>query len=128
MRSLVSQCGGGNVYLQGWVDNVSDFYNGLSLYVQSSVTEGFGCEVLEAMAHGRPVVCSTGAGASDVVPPKWTYEATNVDALAEKIDSMKKLAEADLVDQQDCILLALLYRWYTIRNKYISLWKELVNG
>lgn len=49
------------------LDDVSQFYNNISVYVQPSVTEGFGITVLEAMAHGRPVICTDGAGACELV-------------------------------------------------------------
>lgn len=55
---------GGRVTLLGWVPDTTAFYNRLSVYVQPSVTEGFGIEIIEALAHGRPVIASEGAGAS----------------------------------------------------------------
>jgi len=67
LLGLVRSAGGGNIYLRGRVDDIADVYNNCRLYVQPSASEGFGIEVLEAMAHGRPVVCSKGAGAVDVV-------------------------------------------------------------
>src|ERR1700738_49777 len=59
VQDMVAKHGGGNIVMAGWVDKVADFYNSISLYVQPSWTEGFGCEVLEAQAHGRAVLCST---------------------------------------------------------------------
>lgn len=51
----------------GRVENVSDIYNGCSVYVQPSVTEGFGLPILEAMAHGRPVIATDGCGAAELI-------------------------------------------------------------
>lgn len=74
----------GVFYLRGEVAEPRDLYDACCVYVQPSASEGFGCEVLEARAHGRPVICSEGAGAAPfancVVRPR------NVSAIASKID------------------------------------------
>lgn len=120
---MVEQYGGGNIVLLGWVNNVSDFYNNLSLYVQPSVTEGFGCEVLEGMAHGRPVLCSRGAGAADVVPEPFRFAPANVGELVSAIRAFHKL-DWQTIDpgwQEE----AKKYTWDKIRQRYIAIWKEL---
>jgi glycosyltransferase involved in cell wall biosynthesis len=58
-------CSIGSFYVRGEVAEPSDLYDACCLYIQPSCSEGFGCEVLEARAHGRPVICSNGAGARD---------------------------------------------------------------
>lgn len=58
---------GAKYVILGFIPNIQEFYNNICLYVQPSVTEGFGLEVLEAMSYGRPVICSTGAGASEII-------------------------------------------------------------
>lgn len=50
----------------GRVDNLEDFWKQVSVYVQPSVTEGFGLPVLEAMSYGRPVIVTQGTGASEI--------------------------------------------------------------
>lgn len=128
MIHMVETFGGGNIELRGWVNSPSDLYDACSLYVQPSCSEGFGCEVLEAMAHGRPVLCSVGAGASDVVPAAWTYEATNVDALAEKIDAARAVVERCVEKewQQYWVNEATPYNWNNIHNRYKTLWQEVL--
>ena len=42
-------------------------YLGASMYVQPSITEGFGLPVLEAMNHGVPVITSDGGALSEIV-------------------------------------------------------------
>ena len=46
---------------------LSQLYQGAALYVQPSLTEGFGLPVLEAMAHKVPVVSSDGGALKEVV-------------------------------------------------------------
>ncbi len=131
--------GGGNIELRGWVENVSDFYSSLSLYVQPSATEGFGCEVLEAMSHGLPVICSEGAGANCIIKDTEGEEdvrhcecvkACDVDALAESINWQKKYP---LDENRSCIRdeireRAALFTWDKIRQRYIKIWQEVLNG
>ncbi len=76
----------------GWLDDISDFYNGISVYVQPSVTEGFALEVLEAWAHERPVICSKGAGAWELIEDGvdgLVFEPRDIDGLAERIQYLK---------------------------------------
>jgi len=56
------------------------------VYVVPSLYEGFGLTVLEAMACGAPVVCSTAASLPEVAgDAALAVDATNVDALAAAI-------------------------------------------
>lgn len=125
MLSLVERFGGGSIYLAGWQDAVEDFYGSVSVYCQPSASEGFSCEVIEAMANGRPVLCSDGAGACDRVPPEWIFPARNADALAEKIDGVRRdgdLQGPGFIAHEH----AKYFTWDKIRARYVKLWKELL--
>jgi glycosyltransferase involved in cell wall biosynthesis len=82
-----------------------------SVYVQPSVTEGFGIPVLEAMAHARPVIVTSTTGSSElvedgksgfVVPPRDPQAiATKILYFAMKPDEVKRMgAEARAVAEQ----------------------------
>lgn len=117
----------GNFNIMGYVKSVEDFYNSCSIYVQPSVTEGFGIEVLEAMACGRPVIVSDGAGASDVVGDCGiVVPKRNVQALADAIHYFKNNQELITKKYQQCKLHAAKYDWTIIKQKYIQVWKELL--
>lgn len=119
------------VELLGWQENVRDFYNRLSLYVQPSATEGFGIEVLEAMAHGRPVVCSKGAGAQDVLQDGGAgliVLSCNADHLAGAIDNYKSLPDYVKFGGDSGAEQAKEYTWDKIQARYQALWKELLGG
>ena len=122
--------GRGNVHFAGWQSDLADFYGSLSLYVQPSATEGFGIEVLEAMAHCRTALVSRGAGAQDVVP-EMTYLRFNVcdtNDLAEKIDFCRKHQYHELHSTYTGAVrtTAEKYTWDKIRERYIKLWKEVL--
>ena len=125
VNHLVRNYGGGNIRLAGWLETVTPFYNQISLLVQPSMTEAFGLEVLEAMAHGRPVLCSMGAGAADVVPTSNQFQAGNSDQLAEKIERNRTEPPTSPKYWQD---LAKPYEWTKIREQYANLWKECLAG
>lgn len=130
MRSMIDAYGGGNITVKGWVDDVSDFYNSLSCYVQPSASEGFGIEVLEAMSHGRPVVCSRGAGAVDVVGPGWSVLARNVSDLMNGIEHARRVislvGEEQTPYQESLRRTASDYTWDGIYPLYHKVWRELL--
>lgn len=130
---FIKQNGGGNIQVCGWVNNVSDFYNQISVYVQPSVSEGFGIEVLEAMSHSRPVICSEGAGAAEMIYSDYSYApglcflARDVDSLAMQIDEYKKNPDMAEDDGADGRKVAENHTWQIIRERYKQVWKELLN-
>ncbi|MBA7653880.1 Sucrose synthase [subsurface metagenome] len=109
----------------GRVPNVSDVYNACSVYVQPSVVEGFGIEVLEAMAHGRPVIASEGAGASDLVDDSigFVVPIRSPEAIAERLNLLKSMPHYGLMQMgQRARRKAKNYTWEKIRKRYAKLW------
>lgn len=126
VQHLIQEYGGGTVVCLGWVRNLADFYGNISMLVQPSVSEGFGIEVLEALAHGRYALVSKGAGAADVVPIACRFEAANYEVLAAAIDHARKHWDWGASVPASSRELANDYTWNKIREQYISLWKELL--
>ena len=104
--------------------------------MQPSATEGFGCEVLEAMAHGRPVLCSAGAGSQDVIPEHWRFRPGDVEGLVESIRYMRNVGncgEWGSADEGRTAITpgwirerAASYTWDKIRARYVVLWKGML--
>jgi glycosyltransferase involved in cell wall biosynthesis len=126
LRSWVRDlCRGGSYYVRGEVDDPRDLYDACAAYVQPSASEGFGCEVLEARAHGRPVICTDGAGARDfanVVVPACDPAAiaTAIDHLhdqwSEEAQSLVALANPQHVAEQ--------FSWSRIRGHYEEIFRS----
>ena len=67
---------------------LEEMYRTSNLYLHSSVTEGFGLSLLDAMSYGIPVVTSNGAGGSELVKDGISGFVTGIrdsEAMARKI-------------------------------------------
>jgi glycosyltransferase involved in cell wall biosynthesis len=127
VMAWIRDIGGDNIKPMGWVDDKAKIYDECSVYVQPSVTEGFGIEILESMSYGRPVIASVGAGASEIVDDGingFTVPIRNVDAIAERIkwcyDNRDKLKEMGDNGRKK----AQKFSWDTIREEYIRVWRQ----
>lgn len=98
-------CGQNEVVLLGRVEDVDrDFYAHIGLYVQPSVSESMGIEVLEAVARGIPVIASAGGGASELVAahPEWgaVVPARDPEAISRAIGMVSTMTrERDRLDE-----------------------------
>lgn len=121
---LIRQYGKGSIHLMGCVKSISSLFDACTVYVQPSVTEGFGIEVLEAMSCGRPVVATTGVGALNCVS---TFSAHTCDpsSLADKIDYYKKNREVMLAHGRKLQEESKKYTWDKIRQQYVDAWRQL---
>lgn len=118
-------CQHGSYFVRGEVAEPADLYDACCLYSQPSSSEGFGCEVLEARAHGRPVICSAGAGARDhanqVVP------ACDPAELAAAIDHWYdrwRASPQEMIALADRSAITDL-TWSRIRDRYADLFSDL---
>ena len=71
------------------VDEVARIQAGALLNVVPSTWDVFNLATVEAMASGRPVICSSGAGASELIDHErngFVFESGNAHALADSID------------------------------------------
>lgn len=128
IRQVANQ---GQFKILGRVPNVSDVYNDCSVAVFPSVTEGFGIGILEAMAHGRPVIASEGAGASDLVEDGITGFVVPIRdprAIAQKIDWLKKNRNKIPEMGQRARRKARNYTWQRIRGRYKKVFLGDSNG
>ena len=120
--------GRGMFKLTGRVQNVSDFYNNISVYVHPAVSDGFGMEVPEAMAYGRPVIVTEGTGSSDCVEDGkegFIIPIRDPKMLAEKIQWFKDNPDQIKVMGERAREKAKKYSWEVIEKKYVQLYESL---
>jgi len=111
------------------VENIEDFFNQISIYVQPSVTEGFGIPVLEAMSYGRPAIVTEGVGAKDliedgqegfVVPIRDPSAITNaVLYFIDNPDEVKKMGQKARAKAEK-------YTWAWVEGEYEKLYKSVL--
>jgi glycosyltransferase involved in cell wall biosynthesis len=112
------------------VGDIGKVYNDCCVYVQPSVTEGFGIPVLEAMAYARPVVVTEGAGACELVDDGkegFIVPIRDPDAIKDKIeyfhdnpDEVKRMGKNARVKAEK-------YSWKIIEERYQKLIQEVLN-
>ncbi len=140
VSNLIAKFGGGSIIQRGWVKQLPDFYNRCSVYVQPSVSEGFGIEVIEAMAYGRPVICSEGAGACylldgdpnqpDAHRKGQIFDRRDVNELAHCIDWCKQQNIGSLT-QQGSYAREQIKSYATtdiVKQQYIATWRNLLGA
>lgn len=83
------------VQLCGWVNDVETFYENINVFVLPSLDEPFGIVMLEAMAHGVPIISTRTQG------PKEILDAEN--AYLIDIDDEPQLVQAllDISDDEE---------------------------
>ena len=81
---------GANVRRLRWVDDeqLSALYRGAGAVFYPSLAEGFGLPILEAMAHGTPVVTSRGSGTEEVAAgAALLVDPTRPELMAEALEA-----------------------------------------
>jgi N-acetyl-alpha-D-glucosaminyl L-malate synthase BshA len=89
----------GDVLLLGKRDNVSDYLHAADLFISSSVHEGFGLSIAEAMACGTSVIATDVGGVSELIKDEETgflAEPENVDSLTNKMENLLDLSNDNL--------------------------------
>jgi glycosyltransferase involved in cell wall biosynthesis len=128
MLALWRKHGGGKVDIKGFVKSPSDLYNDCTVYCQPSATEAWGIEVIEAMAHGRPVICSEGAGAAEAIDDGvdgFVVPIRSPEAIADRLERLRKDPGMAADMGQKAREKAQRFAWDIIRKQYIEMWRVL---
>lgn len=129
LKPAIQQLAGkGKFRLLGRVDNIRALFDMCSVYVQPSLNEGFGITALEAMAHGRPVIVSDGAGSADCVSAGdgFIVPAGDPDSIAGEIDWFKTNQDRIAPMGRCARKTAKEYSWDKIRSEYVRYFDRLV--
>ncbi len=117
-----------NVRLLGYVpdDELEQLYRQASIFAFPSLDEGFGMPVLEAMAHGLPVLTSTTSALPEVAgDAALLIDPTDTDAIA---DGLTKLCDPDLRHRlmQLGLARAKQFSWERTANLTEAVYSELL--
>ncbi|WP_319782070.1 glycosyltransferase [Oceanisphaera sp. IT1-181] len=89
------------VILHGFQGKPDDFVRQCHLYVQPSISEGFGLALVEAMGCAVPVIATAVGGAPEIInngKTGWLIERTDPETLAYKIVEVVALPAQELID------------------------------
>jgi len=90
LKKMTEQMGLSNqVIFLGFVNDIQSFNESIDIYVLTSMWEGFGYVLVEAMAKGKPVVAFDIKSSSEIIKDKKTgflVEKKNIEQLAQKIE------------------------------------------
>ena len=81
------------VQFLGFVENIRRFNQTIDIFVLTSLYEGFGYVLVEAMAESKPVVAFDIRSSAEIVRNNisgFLVESLNVNALAEKVEELMK--------------------------------------
>lgn len=77
------------ISLIGWVNDKTEFFNSIDVFVLPSRFEPFGIVLLEAMMHGKPIVSSLAEGPAEIFAEypdaSYLFEIGNIESMAEQL-------------------------------------------
>lgn len=104
-------------------------YNGADCFLMPSLYEGFGIPVLEAMACGAPVVCSTASSLPEVGGKAALYiDSMTGESLAAAV--RKVLSNSEVADQMrsDGLRQAARFRWQRAAEETVDVYRAVAGG
>ena len=82
-----------NILFLGFVENIRDFLKSIDVFLLSSLWEGFGYVLIEAMASKKPVISLNLSNEAEVVKDQHTgylIDEGNIEGFAEKIELLAR--------------------------------------
>ena len=103
VRAAIAEAGlEERIVVRGEVDDMGAAYLRADLFVSSSLHEGYGMAVVEAMAHGLPVVTSTAGALKETAPVAQLVPPGNVGALADALRPLIVNSDARVALGSEC--------------------------
>jgi glycosyltransferase involved in cell wall biosynthesis len=108
---------------------VVQLYRAAELSVLPSFEEGFGLPILESMACGTPVLCSTAAALPEVAgDAALFFDPNRPDELAAQIDRVLGSSDLQLKMRQDGLARAAAFSWREMARRHIAVYKRYCNA
>ena len=134
LKKTASKLGiGRELIFTGFRDDVADFYKIADLYVMSSVQEGLGTAVLDALALAKPVVATNTGGLPEIIHDGKTgrlVAPADPEALAHGIvDMLTRVADAKSMANEGQSLVQKSFSIDAMVDKNIEIYKQVsANG
>jgi len=91
LKQLVAECPRCNdITLLPWQDDIDALYEQIDFLMLPSRYEGVPLVMLEALAHGIPVIGSARDGMKEILPEDWIFERGNAGAFAETFSTVRQ--------------------------------------
>lgn len=122
-KSLIAQSDmEGRIHIHPFTNNIQEYYSNAQVYVLSSRWEGFGLVLIEAMAHGLPVISSDLPTSKEIMGDFGMYfKNGNVEDLA------RCLQEATTIDWEKKSKEALAIANRFDVKEIVQQWKDIIN-
>jgi glycosyltransferase involved in cell wall biosynthesis len=115
-------------YVDGWSNEITDYYNSADIFVFPSLKEGFGMVLVEAMACGLPVISTNTSAIPEVVgdagilvePRNPRVLADAIIRLIEDIGLRKRLGKKGrrrVVEE---------FTWDIVTDKILGIYEEVI--
>ncbi|MHC5060704.1 MAG: glycosyltransferase family 4 protein [Planctomycetota bacterium] len=82
-----------NIKIIGWHDNLVSYWEQIDCLVHTADTEPFGRVIIEAMAHGVPVIAAADNGPAEIIADGKTGLLFAPDEIEELLGAMKRIYE-----------------------------------
>lgn len=115
----------------GFSTDVSSFLRQSDIFLLTSLWEGFGMAVVEAMAVGIPVIVSNVLGVRELLDEKnqvgYLIDPTSEDEIAERLCELIKNPRIRVFMSRNGRKKAVNYSIKKVVNSYINLYKQIIN-
>jgi len=121
---------GGRYHLYGTFNSLDEVMPHISVYVQPSVSEGYGMTLPEAMAYGKVVIGSEGAGSSMLIENGkngLTFPPRDVDALVTCLDDLKRNFSDFKYMGENARATAEQHTWEKVKRRYQNLYEGMLS-
>lgn len=118
----------GTFHLRGHLEDVSAFYPGLDVYLNTSLHEGIPMSILEAMAHGVPVVAPAVGGIVEIIDDGidgFLVDSRLPQAFAEKCLRLQDPALRQRMGRAARLKVERFFSADIMAEKYFELYREL---
>lgn len=130
LKSLVQELGIGNhVHFEGRKnpEELHDYYKNADLFVYPSRYENFGQPVLEAAAHGLPLIASPVGVACDLIEEGHTgfFAPEDPSALAERINQFASSHDRKVMGKNLRERVQAQFSWNQVMEQYLNMYRSL---